>query len=207
MLWGQIRQVDIQGRSLKRRSSKRSRREQVQAKTRRYVVRREDEAINTAKHVWKSYEPEIRWTSASWNKKTQTTCSCTLEGARPTHNLRSLSSQEETNKKSKKCWNFNLLGKARCLQMTCGKHGHAKGSCQMMCPDRERLEVEMLRQVSRRSDKSGKFRKVKIGSDEVQRGQDQTSRKLKFWLSKWRLIIKTKSIKTYGPILGFLNAT
>ena len=68
--------------------------------------------------------------------------------------------------------------------MTCGKHGHAKGSCQMMCPDRERLEVEMLRQVSRRSDKSGKFRKVKIGSDEVQRGQDQTSRKLKFWLSK-----------------------
>jgi len=54
----------------------------------------------------------------------------------------------------------------------------------MMCPDRERLEVEMLRQVSRRSDKSGKFRKVKIGSDEVQRGQDQTSRKLKFWLSK-----------------------
>ena len=32
--------------------------------------------------------------------------------------------------------------------------------------------------------RSGKFRKVKIGSDEVQRGQDQTSRKLKFWLSK-----------------------
>ena len=103
MLWGEIRQVDIQGRSLKRRSSKRSRREQAQAKTRRWVIRREDEAINTAKHVWKSCEPEIRWTSASWNNKTQTTCSCTLEGARPTHNLRSLSSQEETNKKSTKC--------------------------------------------------------------------------------------------------------
>jgi hypothetical protein len=51
------------------------------------------------------------------------------------------------------------------------------------------------------------FRKVKIGSDEVQMGQDQRNRKLKSWLSKWRLIIQTKSIKTYGPILGFLNAT
>jgi hypothetical protein len=32
----------------------------------------------------------------------------------------------------------------------------------MMCPDRERLEVEMLRQVSRRSDK---VRKVQESQD------------------------------------------